>query len=169
MLIESSTYTDAIFKSLSVPTGRGEERNPVQITGAWPSGRGPGACLCCQCFCLSRKYLICRLYKQTLSDQSHVTLQLKRSLSDLAWGCSAGDPEKKFIHRGLNPRPAAVITYHWLVKDKTTELSCAQRFLLKFECHVISTSLHILASRGPRFFFFELRMGNHSWNVWKSC
>jgi len=29
------------------------ERTPVQVTGSRKSGRGPGARLCCICFCVS--------------------------------------------------------------------------------------------------------------------
>jgi hypothetical protein len=50
---------------------------PVQITGAWRSGRGSGPNYVANVFVFLCSVIICRLYKLTIS------LQLRVGLSDL--------------------------------------------------------------------------------------
>jgi hypothetical protein len=70
---------ETLITGLVPSADRRAGRQPVQITGAWTSGRGPRA----HVFGLHGRIMICLLYKLTFSDQAQV-LQLRVSLSDIA-------------------------------------------------------------------------------------
>jgi hypothetical protein len=58
------------------------EEEPVQITAARPSGRGPSPDYFAHVFIFLGSNIICPLYKLTISDQAQVSLQMRDSLSD---------------------------------------------------------------------------------------
>jgi len=77
-----SSLFSFFFNFLSV-SARGERGKPVQITGVWRAGRGPGTrlwyCTYVFVFLCSKSFVHSNL---TVSDQSQATLQLRVSLSD---------------------------------------------------------------------------------------
>jgi len=80
---------------------------PVQITEAWPGSPEGGPRPKCAAhvffFFFLGRFIMCRLYKLNLSDETQVTLQLRVSLADLASRFLAGPPlwgARKIFHRG---------------------------------------------------------------------
>jgi hypothetical protein len=102
-------------RKLSRPICSADERagKPVQITGAWRFGRGPG--YIAYVFVFLGSIIICRRYRLTLSDQAQVTLKLGVSLSDLVQRILAGPPllggGASFLRRASNPLSAALPTF----------------------------------------------------------
>jgi hypothetical protein len=96
----------------AISSADGTEGKPPQIIGAWRSGRGPGAPLCCTYFCLSRyyHYLSTAQINPRRPNPSHsATDSLSFPLSveifnrpALAWG------PKIFFHPAPNPLSAAL-------------------------------------------------------------
>jgi len=65
-------WRSAVSQGNGVQCRRKRGGKEIQITGVWLSGMARP----CRVFCLSRRFIICRLNKLTLSDQAQVTLQL---------------------------------------------------------------------------------------------
>lgn len=94
---------DSIKRTLLiVPPRRGEGETGVKITGTRPSGRGLGVRICCISSVFLGGSTICRLYKSNLSDQAHLTVQLRVIIVDLAsriWACLPLLRARKFFFR----------------------------------------------------------------------
>jgi hypothetical protein len=79
-----------------------------------PEG-GPGLAYVAKVIVFLGSIIICRLHKRTLSDQSHVTMQLTAFLvyrKAVSWSALAGDPEKNVFTgvRTLSRQPRSLTT-----------------------------------------------------------
>jgi hypothetical protein len=81
--------------------------NPVQITGAWPSGVVPGTRIRCVCFVFLGSIIACRLHKRTFLDQTQVSVQL--TVSILAGPLLLEGPKKLFKPVPEPPRSYSVV------------------------------------------------------------
>ena len=88
---------------------------PVQITGTRRSGWGPGARLCCICFCLSRYYHYLSIvqinpFSPSPSQSGTVSKSFRFSVKIFSWSALSGWPEINVFKGGPNLLSAALCT-----------------------------------------------------------
>jgi hypothetical protein len=76
-------FINGIYLVAIILVERNRATGELQITGAWRSGRGPGAPLRCICFVCIGSISICPLYKLNFSGPAQIAVRLKVSLFDL--------------------------------------------------------------------------------------